>query len=181
MMLGPQIPLKSISLNWGGKTYICSTGHTAMQVGLTFKSGIYGGELPGHYYYRDFFNLDNGWIPFFQVRALVSLEKRNLSDLINALNNYFFSGEMNFAIPDGEYAIEQIKNCYFSGRQTFFDGVRVDFDDWWFLVRMANTEPVMRLVVEGRIREILDKHVEELKKLIYRLGGSDHLSQEGMK
>ncbi len=160
----------------GGKTYICSTGHTAMQVGLTSKNGIYGGELPGHYYYRDFFNLDNGWIPFFQVQAIVSLEKRNLSDLIDAVSNYFFSGEMNFAIPDGEYAIEQIKNCYSSGRQTFLDGVRVDFDDWWFLVRMANTEPVMRLVVEGESREILDKHVEELKKLIYRLGGSDHLS-----
>ena len=160
----------------GEKTYVCSTGHTAMQEGLPSLNGIYGGELPGHYYYRDFFNLDNGWIPFLQVLAILSLERKAFSDLIAEINKYNFSGEINFHVPDGEILINKLKKKYYSGKQTFLDGLRVDFDDWWFLVRMANTEPVLRLVVEGRDEYILEQRVSELKKLIYQSGGSDHIS-----
>ncbi len=160
----------------GGKSYICSTGHTAMQEGLPVLNGIYGGELPGHYYYRDFFNLDNGWIPFLQVQAILSLEKKSFSELITEINRYYFSGEINFSVPDGEIVIDKLKKKYSTGSQTFLDGVRVDFDDWWFLVRMANTEPVLRLVVEGKDLLTLEHKVEELKSFIYLSGGSDHLS-----
>ena len=160
----------------GGKSYICSTGHTAMQEGLPSLNGIYGGELPGHYYYRDFYNLDNGWIPFLQIQAILSLEKKSFSEIIQDINNYSFSGEINFKISNGESLIEKIKEKYSYGKQTFLDGVRVDFADWWFLVRMANTEPILRLVVEGKNDIILKKRVEELKYFIYQAGGLDHFS-----
>jgi phosphomannomutase len=160
----------------GGKSHICSTGHTAMQEGLPSLNGIYGGELPGHYYYRDFYSLDNGWYPFLQVQAILSLEKKSLSKLIEDINQYFFSGEINFLVPDGDNVIKAIQEHYSVGRQTFLDGVRVDFENWWFLLRMANTEPVLRLVVEGRNKEILEEKVLELKNFIYQSGGSDHFS-----
>lgn len=162
--------------NLGGKSYICSTGHTAMQEGLPSLNGIYGGELPGHYYYSDFYNLDNGWIPFLQIQAILSLEEKTFSELIEDINNYSFSGEINFKIQNGELLIEKIKEKYSHGKQTFLDGVRVDFTDWWFLVRMANTEPILRLVVEGKNDFILKQKVEELKDFIYQSGGSEHLS-----
>ncbi len=159
----------------GGKTYICSTGHTAMQEGLPALNGIYGGELPGHYYYRDFYSLDNGWIPFLQVQAILSKEEKTFSQIITDINKYHFSGEINFKVADGESLIEKIKAKYSHGKQTFLDGVRVDFDDWWFLVRMANTEPILRLVVEGKNEKILKQKIEEIKKIINQSGGLDHL------
>jgi phosphomannomutase len=160
----------------GGKSYICSTGHTAMQEGLPALNGIYGGELPGHYYYSDFYNLDNGWIPFLQIQAILSLEKKSFSEIIHEINNYSFSGEINFKISNGESLIEKIKEKYSYGKQTFLDGVRVDFADWWFLVRMANTEPILRLVVEGKNDIILEQKAEELRSFIYQAGGLDHFS-----
>ncbi len=157
----------------GGRAHICSTGHTAMQLGIPEKNAIIGGELPGHYYYADYFNLDNGWIPFLQVLAVLSRDSRKLSEIIDEINSYYFSGELNFKVPDGDTVIEQFRMKYSSGTQTFLDGIRVDYKDWWFLLRMANTEPVLRLVVEGRSRDILDEKIHEIKELIFTLGGSD--------
>jgi phosphomannomutase len=158
----------------GGTPLICSTGHTAMQVGLPEKNGIYGGELPGHYYYYDFYSQDNGWIPFLQVLAVLSLEKRPFSSLISEINTYHFSGEINFQVPDGNSLLSSLKQAYSSGDQTYLDGVRVDFDDWWFLVRMANTEPILRLVVEGKSPEILVDKVKEISDFILSAGGVHH-------
>lgn len=158
----------------GAEAFIQSTGHTAMQVGIPETNAIFGGELPGHYYYADFFALDNGWIPFLQVLAVLNQESRTISQIIQEINSYCFSGELNFDVPDGKSILGQIKSTYSSGHQTFLDGVRVDYDDWWFLVRMANTEPVLRLVVEGKTQNLLGDKVCEMKNLIYALGGSDH-------
>jgi len=158
----------------GGKAYICSTGHRAMQVGLTEKNGIMGGELPGHYYYRDFYNLDNGWIPFLQVLAVLSLEKQPLSELIDRISRYCFSGEINFTVSDGDSVIRHLEEKFHDGRKTRLDGVRIDYEEWWFLVRMANTEPVLRLVVEGKTPAILKEKTELVSGDIRRLGGREH-------
>jgi len=160
----------------GGKAHISSTGHTAMQVGLPALNGIYGGELPGHYYYSDFYNLDNGWIPFLQVLAILNRETETLSGIIDGISRYHFSGEVNFDVPPDADIISLLQDKFASGKQTFLDGVRVDFNDWWFLVRMANTEPVLRLVVEAKTPEDLTRRVGELKALIYQSGGTDHTS-----
>lgn len=159
----------------GGKAYISATGHTAMQEGLPAKNGIYGGELPGHYYYNDYYNLDNGWIPFLQVLAVLQSEQRPLSSIVKEINRYYFSGELNFDVPAGDSVIELIKREYNTGKQSYLDGVRVDYKNWWFLARMANTEPVLRLVVEADSPELLKNKVEELKSFIYKKGGKDHV------
>lgn len=155
----------------GGKTYISATGHTAMQEGLPAFNGIYGGELPGHYYFSDFYNLDNGWIPFLQVLAVLSLESRPLSAIIDDINSYYFSGEINFDVPEENSIIEKLKDKYSSGKQTYLDGVRVDYSDWWFLARMANTEPVLRLVVEAHAEELLARRVQDLTSIVFQEGG----------
>ncbi len=155
----------------GGKAYISATGHTAMQEGLPAHNGIYGGELPGHYYFSDFYNLDNGWIPFLQVLAVLSLENRPLSAIIDDINSYYFSGEINFDVPEENSIIEKLKDKYSSGKQTYLDGVRVDYSDWWFLARMANTEPVLRLVVEAHAEELLAGRVQDLTSIVFREGG----------
>lgn len=160
----------------GGHAYVCSTGHRAMQNGMPALNGIFGGELPGHYYYRDFFNLDNGWIPFLQIQAILSLEKKSFSKLILEVNKYCFSGEINFTVTDGEDLINSLKYTYRSGRHTCLDGIRVDYKDWWFLARMANTEPTLRLVVEAEDSVSLELKVNELKEIIYKAGGLDQIS-----
>ncbi len=159
----------------GGKTYICATGHTAMQEGLPANNGIYGGELPGHYYYNDFYNLDNGWIPFLQILAVLAKEEGPLSLLVDRINRYYFSGELNFDVHSDSSIVKIMRDKYKSGKQSFLDGVRVDYDNWWFLVRMANTEPVLRLVVEANSTELLNLKVDELKQFIYANGGKNHV------
>ncbi|MBI9101064.1 MAG: phosphomannomutase/phosphoglucomutase [Spirochaetales bacterium] len=163
----------------GGKAYMCKTGHTAMQFGIPEHDGIFGGELPGHYYYRDFHSLDNGWIPFFQIQTVLSLEKKPLSTIIDRINRYYFSGERNFKLPENiienNKFIETFLERYKAGKVTSLDGIRIDYEDWWFLVRTANTEPILRLVVEGRTMGLMKEKVEELASIIYSLGGSEHL------
>jgi len=161
----------------GGGTLMCSTGHTAMQKGIPENNAVMGGELPGHYYYADFFALDNGWIPFLQLMAVLSKETRKISELVDEISTYHFSGEINFLVSDSDAVIEYFRDHYSSGDQSFLDGIRVDYSDWWFLLRMANTEPVLRLVVEGKTKSILNARVREITGAIYKLGGKDHIQQ----
>lgn len=159
----------------GGHAHICSTGHTSMQKGIPSSNGIFGGELPGHYYYRDFYNLDNGWIPFLQIQALLSLEDKTFSELILEVNKYCFSGEINFDVSDGEMVLNKLKDEYSTGIQTYLDGIRVDYKNWWFLARMANTEPILRLVVEAENPDSLGIRVNELRGFITKAGGLDQI------
>jgi phosphomannomutase len=157
----------------GGTPYMWKVGHAYAKVKLREIDGIYGGELAGHYYFRDFFYCDSGILASLIVLNVVADLKKTgkaLSNLINSISSYSNSGEINFKIENKLEAIEELKD-YFIKRDEVtaiydFDGYRIEFRDWWFNVRPSNTEPFLRLVVEADNDSLLEEKVNSINKVL---------------
>ena len=138
-------------------------------------NGVFGGELAGHYYFRDFFYSDSGLLASILVlRILANLKKQGISfaDIISKIKKYENSGEINFKIEQKQEAINAVVEHFKSKAEPEvildFDGYRVEYDDWWFNVRPSNTEPYLRLIVEAKSKELLEEKVAEIKQIISR-------------
>jgi phosphomannomutase len=139
-------------------------------------NGIYGGELAGHYYFRDFFYSDSGIMACLIILGIISRKKRDgipLSKLISRIEKYRNSGEINFRIEQKQKAMDVVRN-YFTSVETpvasyDFDGYRIEFKDWWFNIRPSNTEPYLRFIAEALTDEILSAKVSKVKELISEL------------
>jgi len=135
--------------------------------------GVWGGELAGHYYFRDFFYSDSGLLASMLILRVVAKMKSmgvSLSQLIGRIARYKNSGEINFRIEDKAGAMEAVKE-YFTTSETptaimDFDGYRVEFPDWWFNIRPSNTEPYLRFICEATSDELLDEKVAKTKSLL---------------
>jgi phosphomannomutase len=150
----------------GGKPVICRVGHSHAKKLLRDTRGIFGGELAGHYYFRDNYFCDSGMIAALLVLAILSREKRSFSQLVAEIIKYHYSGEINFKTDAKDSIIEAVLSEYGSqpgARLTDIDGIRLDFPDWWFNLRKSNTEPYLRLVVEASSAEQLIERTEKLK------------------
>ncbi len=153
----------------GGRPVICKVGHSHAKRLLRETGGIYGGELAGHYYFRDNYFCDSGMIASLLVLAILSRENRPLSELIGEIKRYYYSGEINFRTEAKDRIIEEILAEYAGrpeARLTDIDGIRLDFPNWWFNVRKSNTEPYLRLVAEAETAGELDRLIGELKARI---------------
>jgi phosphomannomutase len=157
----------------GGTPYMWKVGHAFAKVKLREIKGIFGGELAGHYYFRDFFNCDSGIFASLIVLNVVSRIKKEgmtFSSLIDSIRVYANSGEVNFKIDKKKEAMDALKDETTSKEKPTafydFDGYRIEFKDWWFNVRPSNTEPYLRLVVEAANEKMLQDKLEELKKTI---------------
>ena len=142
--------------------------------------GLWGGELAGHYYFKDFFYSDSGILASLIVLRIVAdlkKEGRTLSDAMAEIAKYCNSGEINFRVEDKEGAMEAVKE-HFSLQETpdtvmDFDGYRLEFAQWWFNIRPSNTEPYLRFICEACSEEILQKKISEVTEIIEkRFGGS---------
>lgn len=153
----------------GGHTLACSSGHARIKKLLREKQGVLAGELAGHYYFRDNFYTDSGFIAFLLILSVLSIEKKEVSELIAEINPYYFSGEINFALPDSRKIMEGLAAGYPQGVKNNLDGLRIDFPDWWFIVRSSNAEPILRLVVEAETEQTLKERTEELCARIMEL------------
>jgi phosphomannomutase len=123
------------------------------------ESAAFGGEVSGHYYFRDFWNADSGTIPALLMLELLSLDGRTLAELMDEFRSkYFISGEINSEVDDQGAKLQLIRERYSDGRITELDGVSVDYDEWHFNVRPSNTEPLLRLNLESLISR---QHMEE--------------------
>lgn len=157
----------------GGTPHMWKVGHAFAKLKLREIKGIFGGELAGHYYFRDFFNCDSGILASLIVLEVASALKKQgstFSQLIDSINIYFNSGEINFRIEQKSEAMEYLKEKYNRSELPTafydFDGYRIEFNDWWFNVRSSNTEPYLRLVVEAKGKELLSEKLGELKRII---------------
>jgi phosphomannomutase len=155
----------------GGRPRACPTGHARIKDLLRSSGGLYAGELAGHYYFRDNYCCDSGFIAFLLVLSVMSAEGRSLSRLIEGINPYCFSGEISFPIENAAAVYRRLRRLYPDGVQTAIDGLRVDFPDWWFIVRQSNAEPVMRLVVEASSPEQLRCRTAELSAALRHFTG----------
>lgn len=157
----------------GGTPYMWKVGHAFAKVKLREIQGIFGGELAGHYYFRDFFNCDSGIFAsliVLDVASRIKKEGMTFSSLIDSIRVYANSGEINFKIDKKKEAMDALKDETTSKEQPTafydFDGYRIEFKDWWFNVRPSNTEPYLRLVVEAANEKMLHEKLGELKKII---------------
>lgn len=135
--------------------------------------GLWGGELAGHYYFKDFFYSDSGLLAsmiVLNIAARLKAEGKTISQQIAEIAGYENSGEINFRIEDKRGAMDAVKEYFSSSEQPTaffdFDGYRVEFPDWWFNIRPSNTEPYLRFLCEANSRELLVKKVEETKELL---------------
>lgn len=147
----------------GGKPYRERVGHSHMKKTLRDSGAVFGGELSGHYYFRDHFNSDSGLAAFAMMVNVLSRTGRPLSELVAPLRVYAQSGEINFEIADKDGAIDRLKERYADGRQDELDGLTVEFDDWWFNVRKSNTEPMLRLNLEASDAATCEARVAEIR------------------
>jgi phosphomannomutase len=150
----------------GGEPVICKVGHSHAKKLLRESNGIYGGELAGHYYFRDNYYCDSGMISALLVLGILSREQRPFSGLIAEIVKYHYSGEINFKTEAKERIIRAVLSEYRvrpGATLTDIDGIRLDFPDWWFNLRKSNTEPYLRLVVEASSAQALAGHITELK------------------
>jgi len=122
--------------------------------------------VSGHYCFRDNFYFDSASIAFLVLLQLISEEKRDLDEIAEELSPYAKSNEINFQTTDKETLLNEIKNKYADGKQNFLDGVTVEYKDWWFNIRPSQTEPLLRLTIEAKTKELLEEKIKELTEFI---------------
>lgn len=140
---------------------------------LRQEDGLFGGELAGHYYFKDFYYSDSGILAMLFILNVIIEKKKegiSVSQLIDTIAKYATSGEVNFKIEDKQSAMDRVKNYYFENEKPInfmdFDGYRVEFSDWWFNIRPSNTEPYLRLIIEANTEELKNQKLEKIKELI---------------
>ncbi len=152
----------------GGRSRVNRVGHAFFKAALREHDAAFGGEVSGHYYFRDFWCADSGTIPALLVLELLSTQKRTLSELVGFLRDrYFISGEINSEVADQESKMREIADRHTDGEVSWLDGVSVDYPDWHFNVRPSNTEPLLRLNLESLVsREHMERRRDEVLALI---------------
>jgi phosphomannomutase len=152
----------------GGTAYVNRVGHAFFKTRMRKEGAAFGGEVSGHYYFRDFYCADSGTLPALLILELLSVRGKRMSELLAPYrDNYFISGEINSEVGDQEAKMNEIAERYSDGRVDWLDGVSVDYDDWHFNVRPSNTEPLLRLNLESLVSpEDMEKKRDELLELI---------------
>ena len=138
----------------GGRALMNRVGHAFFKTRLREEGAAFGGEVSGHYYFRDFYCADSGAIPALLVLELLSTRGQTMSELLAPYHErYFISGEINSEVDDQDAKVEEIAERYADAEQGRLDGISIDYDDWHFNVRGSNTEPLLRLNLESLVSE----------------------------
>ncbi len=134
----------------GGRALMNRVGHAFFKTRMRDENAAFGGEVSGHYYFRDFYCADSGTIPALLILELLSTEGKKMSELLEPYRSrYFISGEINTEVSDQDSKLAALAEQYADGHQYHLDGLSVEYDDWHFNVRSSNTEPLLRLCLES--------------------------------
>ncbi len=143
-------------------------GHVFMKKAMRDSHAVFGGEVSGHFYYRDNFYADSAMITVVHVLNIVSDANRPVSDSFRPLRRYHATGEVNFKVDDKKAKMAELAKLYADAQLDYLDGVTVRYKKWWFNCRPSNTEPLLRLNVEAKEKELLEEKFSQLKKQIGR-------------
>jgi len=147
----------------GGLALMNRVGHAFIKKRMRDENASFGGEVSGHFYFRENWFADNGMIPALLVLETIGRERKKLSELLAPLRErYHISGEINSRVDDVPRALARIEERYGDGRISRLDGISVDYDDWHFNVRPSNTEPLLRLNLEAGSREGMERRRDEV-------------------
>ena len=166
--------------DYGAQMHTWRVGRAFAAPKLREIDGLWGGELAGHYYFKDFFYSDSGMLASIIVLRIVSALKkqgRTLSGEIDKLTRYRNSGEINFRVEDKKGAMDAVRDffCAQARPDVFmdFDGYRAEYPDWWFNIRPSNTEPYLRFICEATTDEVLNEKIAQVQEIIEkRFGGT---------
>jgi phosphomannomutase len=152
----------------GGVPLINRVGHAYIKHRMRQEGAAFGGEVSGHYYFRDFSQADSGVVPFLLMLELVSRSGRKLSELLAPFRaEYFLTGELNTPVSDVALKLQELKERYAAeGEVSHLDGVSVSAQDWHFNVRPSNTEPLLRLNLEARSQGLMEQKRDEVLAVI---------------
>ena len=164
----------------GGVMNTWRVGRAYAALKLREIDGVFGGELAGHYYFRDFFYSDSGLLAAILILNVVAKMKAqgvSLSQLIARIEKYQNSGEINFRVEDKKGAMDAVRDYFMSTEKSTaymdFDGYRVEFPDWWFNIRPSNTEPYLRFLCEANSKELLDEKVAKVREILTKQFGAE--------
>jgi phosphomannomutase len=152
----------------GGVAHVNRVGHAFFKARMRAEGSLFGGEVSGHYYFREFFCADSGTLPALLMLEHISRAGQPLSKLLERYRErYFISGEINSEVSDQNAKMAEIAERYADARQSRLDGISIDYEDWHFNVRPSNTEPLLRLCLESLVsREDMERRRDEVLELI---------------
>jgi phosphomannomutase len=152
----------------GGEPLINRVGHAFIKHRMRKEDAAYGGEVSGHYYFRDFSQADTGVVPFLLMLEILSRKGEKLSRVLEPYRSkYFLTGEINTPVADVALKLQELKERYAAeGEVSHLDGISVEAEDWHFNVRPSNTEPLLRLNLEARSQELMERKRDEVLELI---------------
>jgi phosphomannomutase len=148
----------------GGTPLVNRVGHAFIKHRMREEDAAFGGEVSGHYYFRDFSQADSGVVPFLLMLEILSKKGQGFSEILRPFRErYFITGELNTPVPDVAVKLQELKERFGSeGRVSHLDGISVDADGWHMNVRPSNTEPLLRLNLEARTRELMERKRDEV-------------------
>ena len=152
----------------GGVPLINRVGHAYIKHRMRKDDAVFGGEVSAHYYFRDFSQADSGTVPFLLMLELISKKGKKLSEILAPYRSrYFITGEINTPVADVALALRELEQRFGSeGKISHLDGISVESNDWHFNVRPSNTEPLLRLNLEARSQELMDRKRDEVLDVI---------------
>jgi len=153
----------------GGIPVEYRVGHALIKEKMRQERAIFAGELSMHFYWQDFFNVENADLAVLKIIELLTREQKTLSEVAQPLLRYFHSGEINFEIENKDATIKKVEKKYGAlqeARVSHLDGLKIEFRNWWFSLRPSNTEPLLRLNLEAKTKELMEEKKEELLRFI---------------
>jgi phosphomannomutase len=152
----------------GGVPIVSRVGHAFIKHVMREEGAAFGGEVSGHYYFRDFCQADSGVVPFLLMLELVSRKGQTLSEILRPFRErYFITGELNTPVPDVAAKLRELEDRFGpEGTVSHLDGLSVAGPDWQFNVRPSNTEPLLRLNLEGRSQELMERRRDDVLSVI---------------
>ncbi len=152
----------------GGTAHMNRVGHAFFKSRMRKEGSLFGGEVSGHYYFRDFYCADSGTVPALLILEMLAKGSRRMSELLAPYHGrYFISGEINSEVSDAEAKLATIAERYADARQGHLDGISIDYEDWHFNVRSSNTEPLLRLCLESLVSaEDMERRRDEVLAVI---------------
>jgi phosphomannomutase len=162
--------VKDTVAKYGGRALMNRVGHAFIKQRMRQEDGIFAGEVTGHYYFRDFYYADNGFIPALLILELMSKKNQSLRDLLQPFRErYFISGEINTKVAsqaDVPKKLAALEARYKDAQIAKMDGISIDYPDWHCNVRGSNTEPLLRLNLEAVTPELMEKKRDEVLGVI---------------
>ena len=150
----------------GGRPIRERVGHSFIKETMKNNDAIFGGELSGHYYFRDHYFADSGMMALAKMLDLLGREGKPIDVLLAPLRRTSATGEINFKVADKDALMRTLALTFKDARQDTLDGITIEYEDWWFNVRASNTEPYLRLNLEAKTPEMLEAKRSQLVAIL---------------